>query len=182
MGISYVWLPWDLVVMESSRPTSKGWDFLSWLWKFCFIWRLCVIMCNMRVAVAGKQSEITSGDEHNQLLLTLHVVSEAQKTGQSLCCPLLKVITQKLAIKTFPAVSSFSSPWHSLYHFSSKRIVSTHKSTYSLLLSSLVYLYFSSCQFSQSKILLVQHRAQGSPLHQPKAGLRGSLSVSCRFC
>lgn len=99
---------------------------------------------------------ITSGAGHNYLLLTLHGLSEAQKTGQSLCCPLLKIITQKTAIKTLPAVSSSSSPWHSLYHFSSKRTVSTLKSTYSLLLSSLVNLYFSSCWFAQSKILLVQ--------------------------
>lgn len=99
---------------------------------------------------------ITSGAGHNYLLLTLHGLSEAQKTGQSLCCPLLKIITQKTAIKTLPAMSSSSSPWHSLYHFSSKWTVSTLKSTYSLLLSSLVNLYFSSCRFAQSKILLVQ--------------------------
>lgn len=155
--MSYVWLSRGLLVMASPRQISKGWGFLSWPWKFCFIRCLCVIMCNMRVAVSGKQSEISSGDGHDQLLVTLHGLSEAQNTGQSLCYPLLKIITEKLAIKTFPAVSSSSSPWHSLYHFSSKWIVSTHKSTYSRLLSSLVNLYFSSCQFTQSKILLVQH-------------------------
>lgn len=121
----------------------------------------------MRIAVSGKQSEITSGDGHNQLLLTLHGLSEAQKTGQSLCCPLLKIITEKLVIKTFPECLVPHLPDIPYITFSSKQIVSTHKSMYSLLLSSLVNLYFSSCQFAQSKILLVQH-ARLSPVINSK--------------